>query len=102
MATFNGLYTITNVLSETRLDLANGKKADGSKVVAWAPHQPTAGEAYGNQVWEIKPSKNQHCYTIVNAKTGTYLEVIGGMSEITRLGVDGVLKFRSYIHLNIR
>ncbi|KAK7000165.1 hypothetical protein R3P38DRAFT_3219041 [Favolaschia claudopus] len=68
-----------------------GKKADGSKVVAWAPHQITDGKAYGNQIWEIKPSKNgDRRYTIVNAKTGTYLEAIGGVDNETGQGIDGV------------
>ncbi|KAK7040498.1 hypothetical protein R3P38DRAFT_3180249 [Favolaschia claudopus] len=62
---------------------------DGSKVIAWAPHKPSDGKAYGNQVWEIRPSKNEGCYTIANAKTGTYLEAVGGL-DVNGEGIDGV------------
>ncbi|KAK7000166.1 hypothetical protein R3P38DRAFT_2797430 [Favolaschia claudopus] len=110
MDALNGLYTITNVQSQTRLDLSReksslkmwglvGKKADGeyifyvchnlgysstigTKVVAWTPHQPTDGKAYGNQVWKIQPKRGEGLftvYTIANVKSGTYLEAVGSM-----------------------
>ncbi|KAK6974825.1 hypothetical protein R3P38DRAFT_2811337 [Favolaschia claudopus] len=91
MTTFNGLCCNDD-------DAVRYSSAIGSKVVAWAPHQPTDGKAYGNQVWEIKPSENgDRRYTIVNAKTGTYLEAIGGVDPHrdnetgeTGQGIDGV------------
>ncbi|KAK7008387.1 ricin B lectin domain-containing protein [Favolaschia claudopus] len=75
MVVDSGFYTITNMGSRTRIDLERGSKRDGTKVVGWAPHEPTHS-GYLNQVWEIRPSKNEGCYTIVNAKTGTYLEAV--------------------------
>ncbi|KAK7000176.1 hypothetical protein R3P38DRAFT_3369370 [Favolaschia claudopus] len=80
----NGLYTITNIQSQTRLDLERGKKADGTKVLGWAPHQPTDGKAYGNQVWKIQPIRGEGLrtvYNITNVKTGTYLEAYRPVGE---------------------
>ncbi|KAK7040502.1 hypothetical protein R3P38DRAFT_3348936 [Favolaschia claudopus] len=102
---YSGFYTIRNRASLTRIDLQRGesisrssiflitrnvlfslkmrgligKKADGTKVIGWTPHQPN-DSGYLNQVWEIQPSsKTEGHYTIVNAKTGTYLEVVDGV-----------------------
>ncbi|KAK6969378.1 ricin-type beta-trefoil lectin domain-containing protein [Favolaschia claudopus] len=72
--------TITSFQSHTRLDLAGGNSADETKVVAWEPH-PSSNPDYLNQVWTIQPIPERQgfdAYTIVNKRSGTYLELVGG------------------------
>ncbi|KAK6974899.1 hypothetical protein R3P38DRAFT_3378253 [Favolaschia claudopus] len=74
--TLNGFYTITNMKSQTRLDLSGG-----TEVVGWAPHKPTS-KSYPYQVWKFQRTRREGqftCYTIVNVKSGTYLEAVGSM-----------------------
>ncbi|KAK7000172.1 hypothetical protein R3P38DRAFT_3616729 [Favolaschia claudopus] len=86
METLNGLYTITNMKTQTRLDLSGEKSSltictIGTKVVGWAPHKPTS-KSYGYQVWKFQRTRGEGlftCYTIANVKSGTYLEAVGSM-----------------------
>ncbi|KAK7038611.1 carbohydrate-binding module family 13 protein [Favolaschia claudopus] len=82
MPVFNGTYTITNFQSHTRLDLAAVTPPKETKVVGWEPHKPTHPD-YLNQVWTIQPNterKGFDAYTIVNKRSGTFLELLGGNS----------------------
>ncbi|KAJ6569340.1 hypothetical protein B0H19DRAFT_1066094 [Mycena capillaripes] len=48
MPIFQGTYTITNLNSQTRVDLDGGTKVQG-----WAPLTPDVPE-YPNQVWKVQ------------------------------------------------
>ncbi|KAJ6603426.1 ricin B lectin domain-containing protein [Mycena vulgaris] len=79
MPIFQGVYTITNVKTQTRVDLDGGNKENGTKVHGWTPLAPDVAE-FPNQLWRVqytnKPGVDS--YTISNVQSGTYLEVSGG------------------------
>ncbi|KAJ6494535.1 ricin B lectin domain-containing protein [Mycena sanguinolenta] len=80
MPIIEGTCTITNLNSQTRLDLDGGNSANGTKVQGWQALAPDAAE-YQNQVWNVQYDKNKlgvDAYTISNVKTGTYMEISGG------------------------
>ncbi|KAJ6603353.1 ricin B lectin domain-containing protein [Mycena vulgaris] len=79
MPIFDGVYTITNVKTQTRVDLDGGNSANGTKVQGWAPLPPDVAE-FSNQLWEVKPTGKPgvDSYTIRNKQSGTYLQISGG------------------------
>jgi len=60
-----GTYRIHNVHSGTALDLAGGKRDDGTAVIGWSVGQGS------NQTWTLESGQNG--YRIKNGASGTYL-----------------------------
>ncbi|KAJ7475045.1 ricin B lectin domain-containing protein [Mycena latifolia] len=79
MPIFQGVYTITNSKSQTRLDLDGGNNADGTKVQGWKPLTPDAAE-FINQLWKIEYTGKLgvDSYRISNMASKTYLEIKDG------------------------
>ncbi|KAF7369275.1 Carbohydrate-binding module family 13 protein [Mycena venus] len=119
MPVFQGVYTITNFQSKTRLDLDGGNKANGTKVQGWEPLQPDVPE-YPNQLWNVQYTGKMgfDSYTISNVRTGTYIEIANGDGtdgtpvtcseaagqqttadhqewELIKIGTDGYYKLRN-------
>ncbi|KAF8148742.1 ricin B lectin domain-containing protein [Mycena galopus ATCC 62051] len=79
MPIFQGVYTITNMRSQTHVDLAGGNPANGTVVQGWSP-LPQDNPYLPNQLWKVQYTNKLgvDSYTISNVGSGRYLEIKDG------------------------
>ncbi|TBU54721.1 ricin B lectin domain-containing protein [Dichomitus squalens] len=79
----NGVYFIQNFGTGTAVELKDGSSADSTRVVS-APKRELDNVSVPASLWIISRVSGApgHQYTLQNAKSGTFMDVLGGASNV--------------------